>query len=139
MIPSGLEKKALNSAILTSVLSVFLNFLLIPLFGFIGAGIAKVVSEAIAFYSKYFMARKLLKSRDIKFVSTSLLKYFIASIIMGVMLIIIKIIFEDFIIQTILSVIIGFITYISMLIILRDRLTLLNLKRIYTKLDALSR
>lgn len=134
LIPSGLEKKALNSAFITSGFSVILNLLLISIFGLMGAGIAKVISELISFYTKYFMARKLINEQEIQFFNKSTLKYFIASIIMGAMLILIKKLFINIILQTFLSILIGVITYILFLVILKDDITLLYLRKIYYKI-----
>jgi O-antigen/teichoic acid export membrane protein len=61
LLPIGKEKKVLYATVFGLLISLTLNFSLIPYFGFIGASIACVSAESVVMIYIYFSAKKEIK------------------------------------------------------------------------------
>lgn len=73
------QKQHLVGSVIASVTNITLNFILIPLFGLVGAGIATVAAEAVVTVVYHYMFRKVLVIEFLK----PTLKPLIASVLMG--------------------------------------------------------
>lgn len=128
LVATGYEKIGLYCSTITSCISLILNILLIPTLGYIGAGIVQVISEMFAVSIRYFIIRKN-GVKNILFINNSSISYFIASIIMGVIVFLIKIVIKDMIISFAFGVIAGFTVYLIFLISIKEKVTGLMLNK----------
>lgn len=123
LVPSGNERYGLISSIISSVVSIALNIILIPRYGYMGAGVALVLAEFSAVLSRFAFIKRL----DFKFVriiDQSTVKYVIASLAMILPISIFKDNIDNFFMSFILSAIFGSIMYIITLLILKEELVI---------------
>ena len=83
LIPHNKNKEFLTSTTVPAIISIGLNLLLLPEFGYIGAAIVSVLTEVLVWVIQLYFTRKYLKDVPI-FKST--VKIFLASILMYVAL-----------------------------------------------------
>jgi O-antigen/teichoic acid export membrane protein len=132
---SGKEKNGLHIAYITSIISLILNIILIPILGFIGAGIVQVISELTAVGLRYFVAKKKLGFSNLKLITHSTMSYVGAAIFMGAIVLLINSYISDYIVAFIVSVLSGGAIYIFSLLILREKVTLLALNSLRDKIQ----
>lgn len=131
-IPLGKEKLGLKCIIFGAIVNVILNIILIPYFKHIGTAISTSITElcvtmAMIFYSRYYIMDKLLNIKNIKYVLSS------STILLNVFLM--HNIFNNYIVVTLLSIIISSITYATMLLVLKDDIVISFLNTIKIRLS----
>lgn len=118
IIPSGQEKFGTAIQIIMAVISLVLNILLIPKFGYIGASIALLAAEGVGPFISFYLLRKKIKFR---LITDSLFKYLIAGLGMSVTIWLLMFKLQG--INLILgSGIVGLSTYGIILILLKEKL-----------------
>lgn len=134
LIPTGNEKIGLYIAIVSSLISLILNYILIPKYGFYGAGITIVIVEFFAAFSRYATINYALKYRDIKFLNKSTKSYLFASIIMFISIYLIKLTIKSLIIEAIIGIVVGSSIYILVLFFLKEEVTITMIRKFKLKL-----
>jgi O-antigen/teichoic acid export membrane protein len=135
LVASGNEKIGLYCAITTSVLSLFLNIILIPKIGFLGAGIVYVISEFCAVSIRYYIATKKLNFSEIKLINKSTISYVFAGMIMSVVVIFIKNTFDNLFLSFSVGVIVGLMVYFTVLLILKEKVSLFVVNKIWSRFN----
>ena len=131
LYPLGLEKYYTYSVIVAAVVNFIFNYLMIPKYLQNGAAIGTVIAETVGPLIMLFFARKYLKK--INFFSVKRLKYFIATFIMSLVIIFIKR-FEVSSVKTLVfSFILGGISYIVVLLLLKEEICVEGMKIIKKK------
>ena len=125
LIHTGQQKPFTTSVIIGAFINVILNFILINIFGTIGAAISSVIAEVsiLLFHFKYI--KKAYKISDIFKVST---KPIISGIIMFAVVFPISLLLKPSIINTGILTIIGAVVYTLCLYILKYELLLNTLE-----------
>ena len=122
LIPAKREKYVLRSMSASAVLNIMFNVILIPFWNENAAAFSTVLAEMCMFVVNYHYAKDLVK--DV-FVSKTLLRTFISSIIGCVGIVVVCILcnfgFQSLIIKTIFSVILSVIIYGAILILLKNK------------------
>ena len=131
LLPSNRTKEFTFSVIIGSIVNVILNLLLIPSFKAMGACIATVVAEFSVTAIQCYFLRSVI---NIKEYMKGFIKYIFASLIMTAFVRIIGIIMGANIITTIVQCLLGLITYIFVLLILREKVNATMLKSIYKRI-----
>ena len=88
LYPLNLERYYTYSTVLAAIINFIFNYFMIPKYLEKGAAIGTVMAEAIAMGMLILLSRKYLKK--INFFSFQRMKYFLASIVMGLIIILIK-------------------------------------------------
>ena len=131
LYPLGLERYYTYSVIVAALVNFVFNYLMIPKYLQNGAAIGTVVAETIGPLIMLFLARKYIKKID--FFSIKRLKYFIAIFIMSLVIIFIKK-FEFSSLETIIySLIFGGVSYIGVLLLLKEEICVEGIKIIKKK------
>lgn len=112
-------KKLTISNILGLTLNVILNVFLIPEFGIIGASITTLISTFLVILIQYYY---LYKQIGVKFIMSSLLKYSIFAFAMFLVIKFTTLNLDVSAITTLIQVTIGFIFYLLLLLISKDKL-----------------
>ena len=127
LIPSRNQGEFTKSVIAGAIINVVLNFILIPIFGAIGAIIASVIAEVtIAVIQYYYLKKKI----HIHIFNKSYLKYIISGLLMFAVVYIMGVFMEPTFITTILQICVGGVIYIGMLLILKDEFLYERLEKI---------
>lgn len=121
LLPMGEEKRGLHLQILAAIISLGLNFLLVPRLDSMGASIAAVLTEGSGTFIGTYIIIKNYKNLNIKYVTKSAFKYVLAVFFMGISVAILKYAFESLIISLLLSLIIAPIVYLGSIIVLKDQ------------------
>ncbi|WP_427172104.1 polysaccharide biosynthesis C-terminal domain-containing protein [Fusobacterium nucleatum] len=132
LYPLGLEKYYTYSVIIAAIVNFISNYLMIPKYLQNGAAIGTVTAETIGSLIMLFFARKHLKKID--FFPKKRLKYFVATILMCVVIIFIKKFEISPIKNIIFSFIFGGIIYISILLFLKEEICTEGLKIIKSRI-----
>lgn len=119
IVPSNNEKFGLIGSIFAAISSLVSNLILIPIFSYLGAGIAQLISQFIAMYSRYYYLKKK-GFTYIKIISLSTVKYLIAALFMFIPIYIIDFIIMNFIFSIIIKVLLGGFTYFTLLFFLQE-------------------
>lgn len=136
LLPYRYEKLALKIQVSAAIFSIILNIIFVPRLSYIGAAITWVLTEIFLVIVESIVIKNKCSELDIKYFSSSLIKYIISTIIMSIVVYIIKMTFDNNFVSIIISVISGAGVYITILIILRDSLvysTINDLKNKYLK------
>ena len=125
LIPHNKNKEFMTSTTVPAIVSVGLNLLLLPKFGYIGAAIVSVLTEVLVWGIQLYFTRKYLKDVPIL---KSTIKIFLASILMYFVLSFLKtiLIFTP-IVNVVVCTIVGMILY-SLLILLFKVVSLKEIK-----------
>jgi O-antigen/teichoic acid export membrane protein len=118
MFPNRNEDKYAICIIVAALVSIGLNIVLIPLFAHIGAVVATIISNIVGLTMQLIFSRKYFKVS--MFINKETLKYFIAGIIMLVVLYSVPINFNIQIFNIIVGAGIGILVYIPLLILLKS-------------------
>lgn len=124
------QKEYTISVIIGALINLILNFLLISNYNSIGASIATVFAELFVTIIQFYFIRK---DFNLKEIFKSLLKYFLVSLIMFIICFIPNYFITSRIICLLVQVIIGIITYFSILIIIKDDFFMNTLKSFLKK------
>ncbi|AJA46760.1 putative O-antigen transporter [Clostridium pasteurianum DSM 525 = ATCC 6013] len=130
LLPSSRTKEFTISVTIGAVINVILNFILIPQYKAIGTCIATVVAEFIVTLIQYTYLRKNIKKKNL---FKSIVKYTVSSMIMFILVRIIGIYMESKIITTIIQGIVGSITYLILLSLLKEETNLTIIRFIVSK------
>ena len=123
LLPTKKQKQYTISVIAGAITNVILNYILIQKYLSVGAAIATVVAETTVTGVQFYFIRKDFNVKEILKMS---LKYFLATMIMCILLIFLnKMVFDDLssLIRMLVDVGVGVIVYIGLLVILRDQFT----------------
>lgn len=126
-IPMRKEKITLISVIFGAIINFFLNLILIPRFKEFGAGISTLVAEICVTIIQIILIKK---SINIGKLLLSSWQYIVASIVMSFFVIIILNFIDDYLLQTILSIVIGSIVYVAFLLIIKNKFVVTIINRI---------
>lgn len=119
LYPLGLEKYYTISIIVAAIINFLFNYLMIPRYLQNGAAMGTLIAETVGPVVMIILARKEIKKfKDI--FTFDLLKYFIASFVMGITIIFIKNYEINFLKVLIYSFIFGSLTYLISLIFLKE-------------------
>ncbi|MFJ5768871.1 oligosaccharide flippase family protein [Psychrobacillus sp. NPDC093180] len=135
LVASGKEKFGLYAAAWTSILSLILNIILIPLIGLLGAAIVQVVAEITAVGIRYFYAKKKLQYSDIRFVNKSSISYFFVALPMGGLVSYIDYIINNMLVSFVVSTVLGGLFYIIVLLLIREKVAMQFFKKFKTRMD----
>ena len=87
LIPHNKNKEFMTSTTVPAIISVGLNLLLLPKFGYIGASVVSVLTEALVWFIQLYFTREYLRKVPI---FASMFKIFLASILMYFVLSLLK-------------------------------------------------
>ncbi|MBS5924670.1 flippase [Clostridium perfringens] len=121
LLPKNKEKLSLNIQISVAIFSIILNIILIPRYSYIGAAITWVLSETFLVIVEGIFIKYKFKDLYINYISVEAIKYLISTIIMSIIILIIKNLINNNLVIIALSIIIGVLTYLISLILLRDK------------------
>ena len=113
-------KTLTRSYFLGAIFNLIINALLIPLFDAKGAAIGTVVAEATVFLIQFNVVKNIIDKKEITKV---FFKYFSCGIFMLGTCTLIGINLEATALTTILQIIVGIISYFSILLLIKDKLT----------------
>ena len=122
LIPNKQEKIALNIQILAAVVSIVSNIILIPRYSYIGAAITAVLTESILVVVEGFIIKNICKKINIKYISSSFIKYIIATVFMCIWIIFIKNILKNNISILIISLTTSPIIYFGIIIVQKEKI-----------------
>lgn len=126
LIPIGKNKEFTMSVTAGAVSNLILNAILIKIFKANGAAIASVISEFFVLTVQLYCLKDKIKIKDIV---EKTLKYWISSIIMGIVVYLVATQLSATILNTIILVILGAIIYTGALILMKDEFILENIKK----------
>lgn len=132
LYPRGLERYYTYSVITAAIVNFIFNYIMIPKYLQNGAAIGTVIAESIGVIMMLYFSRNILK--EIEFFAMKRLKYFIATIIMGIPVYII--ILQNFgnILTIIYSIIVGVVVYFFTLFIMKEEYTQEGVKLLRKKI-----
>ena len=113
------DKEYTISVVCGCIINVICNLGLIMYLGAIGAAISTVITEFLVFLIQYFMVRKTF---DFSGVLAKFKRYFLAALIMGVIIFIIGYYLGAGIVTNIIQLIVGIAVYFTILFIFKDDL-----------------
>ena len=127
LIPTGRQNIFTKTVLVGAGINFIANMILIPAFEAEGAAIASVLAE-----TSIAVIQLIIVKRDIdwKKIVKLLLKYIIAGIIMLITLLIMNKCLVPSVIHTFIMIIIGIITYVGVLFIIRDDFLISNVKHV---------
>lgn len=121
LYPRGLERYYTYSVITAAIVNFIFNYIMIPKYLQNGAAMGTVIAESIGVIMMLYFSRNMLKK--IEFFAIKRLKYFIASLIMGIAVYIITLQNFGNILTVIYSIIVGVIVYFFILFIMKEEYT----------------
>lgn len=121
LLPVGKQKAYTLSVSTGMIVNVIFNVLLIPVFASIGAAFATVIAEMCVAIVQYYFIRN-----DFSFakILADNYKYIVCSIVMFIPACILSVLFRSTIINSLIVVFIGIITYFGLLIIFKDKMVI---------------
>ena len=134
LIPLGHEKMGLKVQLLMALISLTFNLILIPIYGYIGASISLVIAEASGTIIGIIYMKKVLVSVKVNYITNSLPKYFLASLIMALTVLGVKLINLGSFFNLIIGLIIGSMIYFAILYILNESICRQHLTNILYKI-----
>lgn len=133
LYPYNLEKYYTFSVVGAVIINIFFNFLFIEKFYQNGAALATLATEAGSMMMMIFFAKEKLKK--IEFFHLKNLKYLFASMIMGIVILILKKIFKSEVSILLSSIFLGGVSYIAILFLLKETIIMNLVKIIKLKRD----
>lgn len=127
LLPSGNDSKFGLALVIGSITNVIMNLIFIPFLWSIGAAIGTIIAETIVTISMCLMIKENI---SIKNILISSWKYLLSSIIMFVIVFFTSSKLSSSIINSLILMFIGAITYVIFLFLLRDSLLLTSLNNI---------
>ncbi|HBM98737.1 MAG TPA: flippase [Ruminococcus sp.] len=125
LVPNKKEKNFLIATLTAASVNVLLNFVFIPLWGYIGAAITTVFAEFIVMCFGVYFSKGLY---TFKICIKDILSCVIGCVFIGVICVLTKVFFSSYFIIIIISVAASIICYSAILFVMKNRLatTLLN-------------
>ena len=130
LIPTGQQNVYTISVTIAAIVNFFINLLLIPIFGAIGAAIASVVAEIIG-VSIQLIYCSLKKQLSLKMVFVPAWRYVIAGMIMFFVTLCLKHYLTTSVLSLMVLICVGVATYSIMLVLLKDSFLLENLGKVF--------
>ena len=131
LLPTKKQKEFTISVCIGAVVNFILNACFIPKLGAIGAAIGTVVAEFTVMAVQMYLVRNIF---DIKEILKFSKNYLIASLLMFIVCNIAKKMIDSYYISTILQVILGIVSYMICLGLLRDEIMYEGIKKIKEKI-----
>jgi O-antigen/teichoic acid export membrane protein len=132
LLPSNRTKEFTISVVIGAIINLILNLLLIPRYKAIGTCIATLIAEFFVTLIQYISLRSNIEKKSL---IKSLIKYIFASTIMFFLVRLIGIYMGAQIMTTIIQGIIGAITYIVILILLKEKINFTIISIIVSKIN----
>ena len=117
LTPCGKRLQSAGALWVGAIINFLLNLILIPKYASLGAAISSVIAELIITILYFVLSKKYV---DIKKMLKKFYKYFIASILMSIVILFLDHILKISILSTVIEIITGIIVYILVLLILKD-------------------
>lgn len=117
LTPCGKRLQSAGALWVGAIINFLLNLILIPKYASLGAAISSVIAELIITILYFVLSKKYV---DIKKMLKKFYKYFIASILMAIVILFLYNILKISILSTVIEIITGIIVYILVLLILKD-------------------
>lgn len=130
LLPTKRQKEFTISVICGAIVNFVINLTLIGKFGAIGASIGTVIAELVVSLMQIYYVRN---DFNLKTIAKNVRNYLLASVIMFVVCIAIKRLIESNVISIFIQVVVGGITYITILLILKDKFVFELLNRVKAK------
>lgn len=127
------EKQFTIAVTVGAVINIIFNFILIKRFGGIGTTISSVIAEFTGMFIMVYFVRDVVKP---KILFKSVPRYFISASMMFIVVFYIGNLVNQTIIGTIIQVILGIVSYISIMIIIKDENLLYILNLIKNKIKS---
>ena len=131
LIPSGEDKKFTIALCIGAISNFIFNIPMIYLFGALGAAIATIFAELLVTTTMLFFIRKSIKFIEIL---KNVWKYIVSGLVMFIPCEIVSMFLAPSIINTIIIVLIGVITYICCIALLHDSFSMKLLKKATNKI-----
>lgn len=119
LVATKQENKYTLSVVISAILSLIINIILIPKLASLGAVISLIVAECSGSVIQLILVRKQLNIRNMLF---GVIKYFIVSIIMLIIIIPVGNVFDNKVIANIVQVIVGIIVYFGVMFVTKDKI-----------------
>ena len=132
LYPYNLERYYTYAVTLAAIINFIFNYIFIPKYAQNGAAVGTVIAELTGVLMMVYFARKKLK--EINFYNMENLKYFIAALIMGIIIFFLKKLDLSNLEKLIVSITLGGITYLTILLLLKEYFILEGIKIIKSKL-----
>lgn len=130
LIPTGRDKKFTIGILAGTISNLILNCILIPFFWSIGAVIASLIAEFLVTFTMYLLIRKEVSLKEML---KTAVKPIIAGVIMFALVYFLSTKFSPSILHTLLLVVIGAVTYIVLLLIMREKLLYMGINMLKSK------
>lgn len=131
LIPTKKQNIFTRTVVYGTIINVLLNYFLISKYQSFGAAIASVVAESFIAIIQIYIIRDELSP---KIIMKSSINYFIAGLIMALVLIAVRGFFVSSIINTMILIFIGAIVYFFVLILIHDDFFFSNISTIFNKI-----
>lgn len=132
LYPHGLEKYYTYSVTIAAVINFIFNYIMIPKYYQNGAAIGTIIAELTGVMLMLYFTRNYLK--EIEFYNLKNLKYFISSIIMGLIILFIKSLKLGNILTIIISIFLGTVIYFIVLFLLKEDIVMQGVKLLKNKI-----
>lgn len=132
LYPHGLEKYYTYSVTIAAIINFIFNYIMIPKYYQNGAAIGTIIAELTGVMLMLYFTRNYLK--EIEFYNLKNLKYFISSIIMGLIILFIKYLNIGNILTILMSISLGSIIYFITLFLLKEDIVIFGFNIIKNKL-----
>ena len=132
LYPHGLEKYYTYSVTIAAIINFIFNYIMIPKYYQNGAAIGTIIAELTGVMLMLYFTRNYLK--EIEFYNLKNLKYFISSIIMGLIILFIKYLNIENILTILISISLGSIIYFIILLLLKEDIVIFGFNVIKNKL-----
>ncbi|SFQ62618.1 Membrane protein involved in the export of O-antigen and teichoic acid [Psychrobacillus psychrotolerans] len=119
-LPLGHEKIGLKNQLFMALMSLLLNILLVPKYGYIGASISLVITEISGTIFGIYYAKRKITEVKFKYITKSFSKYIVASIIMGLVIQWFKFLGFASLYNIAFGIIFGSCIYLSLLFFLKE-------------------
>ena len=127
LLPTKKQKEFTISVTAGAIINFIFNMIFIPLWQSIGASAATVIAECAVIAIQLYFVRKEIKTKDVIMNSKN---YFIASVIMFVITMLINIFVQQPVLSITIQVVIGVIVYFAILFVLKDDLVKMGMKKV---------
>lgn len=123
LLPNKKEKIAFKIQCITAGISIILNIMLIPKYSYMGAAVARVISELFLMIIEAIVIKREIKKLRIEYFTKSLLKYLIAVTFMGISVMLIKSLVTNIFIIIVISLTVAPIIYFGTMLILKEEIS----------------
>lgn len=130
LLPTKRQKEFTISVTAGAIINLLLNIFFIKLWGAIGASIATVIAEITVTGVQFYIVRKEIKLIDVIKIAKN---YFIASMIMFAVSYSAGYLIKNSLISIIVQIVLGVITYFSVLFLIKDQMVCEEIKRLKSK------